>query len=737
MKRLGIFLAILFVVVAAGVLALPSLIDWNEYKGEIARRLEAAIGRDVVIEGDLSLSLLPTPTLSADEVAIANVKGGSASDMVTLRSLRLELALAPLFAGEVRIVSLVLVEPVIQLEETASGQRNWELGEQRSDATGEPPRDDQGGGGSAIALERMTIENGRLVYLRPEAQAIALDAIDAAISAESLQGPFKVVGQAGFRGRPLSFEVSAGRLVETPVPLTVSIKLPAAGAEGKLSGQIREQDGARSFKGRLAVAGNSLAAALGALGAEARTLPQAMSGAFQIEGNLLAAGAQASLDDMSLRIGESQGTGGVAVLLDETPQVDLALAFNRFDLDDWLSGGKDFKPVKTAPVTERKAAPPLPERGDSEASLRLLPPERKPAEERGPQPFALPDGVLVNLDLHAESVVVRKALVRQARLNAALSGGVLTLNQASAQLPGGTEVGLFGLLTTRGGQPHLEGDIETSSDNLRAALEWMGVDVSTVPADRLRKFAASGHVEGRPDEIQVSKLDVRLDTSRVDGALIVRPMGRLAFSANLVLDSLNLDAYRGREATPAAAPAPQSPPPPESGGLSALGEVDANVRLRLGQITLGGVAVQDAQIEATLMGGDLTLREAKASDVAGAELRLAGLIRDLPGNPSLDGLEYDLRSDDPAKLMRLLGAQGPTRLNDLALAGVLNGTLERLEVRSRSKAAGATLVADGVLSGLPMRPRYDFAIEAEHPNIAALARSLTDGFRPASGPFAL
>ncbi|MBF0307887.1 MAG: AsmA family protein, partial [Alphaproteobacteria bacterium] len=144
MKRLGIFLAILFVVVAAGVLALPSLIDWNEYKGEIARRLEAAIGRDVVIEGDLSLSLLPTPTLSADEVAIANVKGGSASDMVTLRSLRLELALAPLFAGEVRIVSLVLVEPVIQLEETASGQRNWELGERRSDAAGEPPRDDQG-----------------------------------------------------------------------------------------------------------------------------------------------------------------------------------------------------------------------------------------------------------------------------------------------------------------------------------------------------------------------------------------------------------------------------------------------------------------------------------------------------------------------------------------------------------------------------------------------------------------
>ncbi|MBF0394589.1 MAG: AsmA family protein, partial [Alphaproteobacteria bacterium] len=349
MKRLGIFLAILFVVLAAGVLAVPSLIDWNEYKGEIARRLEAAIGRDVVIEGDLSLSLLPTPTLSADEVAIANVKGGSASDMVTLRSLRLELALAPLFSGEVRIVSLVLVEPVIQLEETASGQRNWELGEKRSDATGEPPPGDQGGGGSAIALERMTIENGRLVYLRPDAQPIALDAIDAAISAESLQGPFKMVGQAGFRGRPLSFEVSAGRLVETPVPLTVSIKLPAAGAEGKLSGQIREQDGAQSFKGRLTLAGNNLAAALGALSAEAQTLPQAMSGAFQVEGNLLAAGERASLDDMSLRIGESQGTGGVAVLLGETPQIDLALAFNRFDVDDWLSGGKDFKPVKTAP----------------------------------------------------------------------------------------------------------------------------------------------------------------------------------------------------------------------------------------------------------------------------------------------------------------------------------------------------------------------------------------------------
>ena len=54
MKKLLIgILAVLLLVVGA-VLVIPSLIDWNTYKAEIAARIGAATGRAVTLDGKAS-----------------------------------------------------------------------------------------------------------------------------------------------------------------------------------------------------------------------------------------------------------------------------------------------------------------------------------------------------------------------------------------------------------------------------------------------------------------------------------------------------------------------------------------------------------------------------------------------------------------------------------------------------------------------------------------------------------
>ena len=74
----------LVVVLVAAVLVVPSFIDWNQYKDEIARRAELLTGRELVIGGNVEIALLPAPALVARDVRLANIEGGTAADMVRI-----------------------------------------------------------------------------------------------------------------------------------------------------------------------------------------------------------------------------------------------------------------------------------------------------------------------------------------------------------------------------------------------------------------------------------------------------------------------------------------------------------------------------------------------------------------------------------------------------------------------------------------------------------------------------
>ena len=58
----------------AAVLVGPSLVDWNAHKDRIVAEVHKATGRDFSIQGDMSLSLLPVPALSAQGVRLASIE---------------------------------------------------------------------------------------------------------------------------------------------------------------------------------------------------------------------------------------------------------------------------------------------------------------------------------------------------------------------------------------------------------------------------------------------------------------------------------------------------------------------------------------------------------------------------------------------------------------------------------------------------------------------------------------
>ncbi|MBT5659425.1 MAG: AsmA family protein, partial [Rhodospirillaceae bacterium] len=125
MRLSTVFKALGVLVVAAiigGYFFLQS-IDFGQYRGLIEEQAKAATGRDLKIAGQFELDLLTLePALTVDDVTLANAPWGSRPEMLSIKSLELEVALIPLLSGNVVVKRLVLVAPDILLETNKKGE---------------------------------------------------------------------------------------------------------------------------------------------------------------------------------------------------------------------------------------------------------------------------------------------------------------------------------------------------------------------------------------------------------------------------------------------------------------------------------------------------------------------------------------------------------------------------------------------------------------------------------------
>ena len=85
MKKFLYGLIGLVVITVAALLVGPGLWDWNGYKPEILERFKAETGRQMAIDGDLSLAVLPSPRFAVDGVRIANIEGATAAEFARSR----------------------------------------------------------------------------------------------------------------------------------------------------------------------------------------------------------------------------------------------------------------------------------------------------------------------------------------------------------------------------------------------------------------------------------------------------------------------------------------------------------------------------------------------------------------------------------------------------------------------------------------------------------------------------
>ncbi|MDG1995222.1 MAG: AsmA family protein, partial [Emcibacteraceae bacterium] len=215
MKKIGIGAGILLILLIGSALVVPSFIDWNKYKAEIESTASNLSERKVTINGDLSLSILPSPSFSAKDVSVSNVEGGKATHFVTLKSVDVNVAFFPLLSSDVQVKKFILVEPIIALEVDENGKGNWEFGSAADQ--------NQSNSATEMSFEQFQVENGQISYqdLTDGTQEL-LRGISANVTMDSLNGPFEIDGDVRYKNLPVNVDITVGTVREgRKIPLNI------------------------------------------------------------------------------------------------------------------------------------------------------------------------------------------------------------------------------------------------------------------------------------------------------------------------------------------------------------------------------------------------------------------------------------------------------------------------------------------------------------------------------------
>ncbi|MFT6541356.1 MAG: AsmA protein [Maricaulis maris] len=363
MKRLGLALGLIIVLLIAAAFILPSVIPTSTYRDPVETAARDALNRDVTLGGDISLQILPQLQIRASEVSIANVDGFGDEAFAEMREMRVGLRLIPLLSRRVEITEFVLVEPTIRLAQNRRGN-NWTFTAPDADSTAPAPAADGGfvRGDGALPIEAsfgdVRIENGAL-HFTDGSGTRSITGLDLNIALPSLDTETRLTGALNADGESLSFNATIGSIRdffegrETPVSLGLGGNLASLSFDGRiLAGEAIAYDGEidaniPSLRALAAFAGSPLPAG--------DNLE-----AFRAVGNLSGTPGELALQARTLRLDAISGQADLTVnLTGDRPRLTGGLELAELDVNPYLpavaetpqpTGSGGIPPWSEAPI---------------------------------------------------------------------------------------------------------------------------------------------------------------------------------------------------------------------------------------------------------------------------------------------------------------------------------------------------------------------------------------------------
>ncbi len=637
---LGLAIAIILAVLTA--LVGPLLIDWNSHRSLFEKEASRLIGAPVRIAGAIDARLLPSPRLTANDIEIG--KGGG---KIVVRSLGIELALAPLMRGDWRATELHIAGPQVTLRLDASGQINT-------------PEFPLAFNPDALTVERLSVEDGKVSFVdTASGGAVTFNRLWFNGEARSLIGPFKGEGAVTIGEELYPFRLSSGRYGEDgAIRLHVNVDPVNRPLSIETDGLLTLADGTPHFDGTLSL---TKPVGIGLRGNARLTQPWRLSGKVK-------AGTQSALIEQVeyLYGSEEQGlklTGVADFKFGRNPRFDGVLSGRQADLDRVLVASDGTRPPPAAAIRD------LIELGG--------------AAFRPTFPIAIGIGI--------DQVTLGGNIVQNLRGDISTDAGGWNLDRFEFRAPGYTQVRLSGHLAVGADGVAFNGPAEIEANDPQVLAAWLEgrSDVPVTPSIDLRTLRMFGDLTLGSEKIAFEKLRAEFDRKTISGRLsyvFAAGQNQAKLDAALNAPELDIDAALGFGRALLSGSALARPR-------------DMTVAADIGRASIGAFVARDVSARLKVDAGGWQIDRLAVADIGGAAFSASGRIDTTQPTPR-GSVNVDLTAPDMAPVMAVVSRFVPAMMTPRgrAAAAMAPARLRaRLVVDGAAPSALAKLSIDGSL----------------------------------------
>jgi AsmA protein len=378
MRRVITTLAILLVVVVAGMTALVLLVNPNDFRTYMVQQVEQRSGYQLEVSGGLRWHVWPQLSILAGRMSLT--APGASQPMVTAENMRLDVNLWPLLSHQLSVSQVMLKNAVIRVTPDSAAQKPSGSPVAPTDAEPVVTRNN----GWSFDIAKLRLADSLLIWQQPGGDEYNFRNLNLNLDQDA--------------SKNASIEL-ATRISRNQRNVSVNLKgqMNVAQYPHRLVGQIDEMD--------YALDGANLP-------------PQGIKGALSGQGEWNADKQQFSLQKMQLTANDSTLDGSAEGRITLPQQLNLALHATTLNLDNLMA---------SAPVNDANTP--------QHASVTRTPVIAEPrTRTNADSPLNLMD---LNLSLNADSSVWRGLTLSNLQIDASNQEGLMTLSKLQGKFGDG------------------------------------------------------------------------------------------------------------------------------------------------------------------------------------------------------------------------------------------------------------------------------------------------------------
>ena len=543
LKTLAVLLTIVVAELIVAHFSAQSMIKPTELQQQIVTAIRQQTSMTASIEEEMTFSLLPLPKLVVKNLKLEN--GAVIAPSIPHFSVeRIEISIAPLslFSSKMEISEVRLINPLLELERADDNTIHWawlnttvvnllrmQLGE--------------------LSSLPLVIVGGVIRYQdTANNQNIVLGNIQGA----GLVGPkFQLGGQLKLNEQALVFDLDNNPAdgEDGAKALFLNLQLAANNSNVvRLHGAVTPSADSFKITGKFNADTDNLEQWLPAPASE-KNASAAMTNTpltegegenaanikppvpFSISGDWGLNASVVGLQNLSLKGANSEGVGSAKIYWEHWyPTIDANLKLASLDYSQWQK------------LLAKIVADPQASQDGQVSDQQLL---EVSQNFNFHKESALPANITINLKMDVQKLLVEGNAWSQARLDAVMDAGSITVNQCDIGLPEDGLASIFGVISQGGnGALKFEGNLEVKGNSLHDALAMAVPSTKDFPSIGMGDFSAYSNLYIAPGQVRLSEMDATLQDTKLGGAVMVYLDAVPRVEAKIKAKELNFDYVR-------------------------------------------------------------------------------------------------------------------------------------------------------------------------------------------------